>query len=269
MGKDPVNDEQAAAAEAAENARWVEYKKTHDPKLREAFVIQYRPLVKHVAGKVAIGMPHSVEFDDLVEFGTMGLLDAIDKYDPERKVKFKTYAMVRIRGSIFDELRAIDWVPRSIRGLARELEGARANLEAQLGRTATDAEVARKMGISEAEYNKLIMKVSGTSIMSLDDVWYTGDENDKVSIGDTVESPTSLNPDDEVMRKEIRSVINESIKELPDKERKVLVLYYYEDMTLKEIGKILEVTESRVSQLHTRAILHLRSKLTNARRGIA
>jgi RNA polymerase sigma factor for flagellar operon FliA len=247
---------------------WQEYRKTHDPKIRENFIKQYAPLVKYVAGKVAVGMPHNVEFDDLVGFGVFGLLDAIEKFEPDKNVKFKTYAVTRIRGAIFDELRSIDWVPRSVRQKTREVEDAIGTLEAQLGRTATDQEIASSMGMNEGEYLKTLMKISGTSILSLSDVWFSGDENDKVSIGDSIESPSSLNPDVIVEKDEIRRVIIEAISELPDKEKKILVLYYYEDLTLKEIGQVLEVTESRVSQLHTKAILRLRSKLTNIRKGI-
>ena len=251
-----------------EDELWVEYRQNRDPKIREMFIKQYAPLVKYVAGKVAIGMPNNVEFDDLVGYGVFGLLDAIEKFDPDKGVKFKTYAVTRIRGAIFDELRSIDWVPRSVRQKTREIEEAVGSLEAQLGRTATDQEIAESLNMEEAEYQKTMMKISGTSILSLNDVWYSGDENDKVSIVDSIEAPVSLNPDIIVEKDEIRRVIVEHINELPDKEKKILVLYYYEDLTLKEIGKVLDVTESRVSQLHTKAISRLRSKLTNIRKGI-
>ncbi|MCL2066900.1 MAG: RNA polymerase sigma factor WhiG [Treponema sp.] len=251
-----------------EEELWQQYRKTRDAGIREAFIKQYAPLVKYVAGKVAIGMPNNVEFDDLVGFGVFGLIDAIDKYDPDKNVKFKTYAVTRIRGAIFDELRLIDWVPRSVRQKTREIEAVISALEAQLGRTATDQEIAGALGMDETEYMKVIQKISGTSIISLNDLWYSGDENDKVSIGDSIESPSSYNPDVMVVNEEIRRVIVEAINELPEKEKKILVLYYYEDLTLKDIGKVLDVTESRVSQLHTKAILHLRSKLTNIRKGI-
>jgi RNA polymerase sigma factor for flagellar operon FliA len=254
--------------EKTEEEFWQEYRQKRDPKIREMFIKQYAPLVKYVAGKVAVGMPHNVEFDDLVGFGVFGLLDAIDKFDPDKNVKFKTYAVTRIRGAIFDELRTIDWVPRSIRQKTREMEEAIGSLEAQLGRTATDQEIANSLGLDEKEYIKTMMKISGTTMLSLNDVWFSGDENDKVSIGDSIESPASLNPDVIVEKDEIRRVIVEAIEELPDKEKKILVLYYYEDLTLKEIGEVLEVTESRVSQLHTKAILRLRAKLTNIRKGI-
>ncbi len=254
--------------EKTEDELWLEFKKTQSPELRNAFIRQYMPLVKYVAGKVHTGMPGSVEFDDLVGFGQFGLLDAINKYDPEKNVKFKTYAVTRIRGAIFDELRSIDWVPRSVRQKSKEIEDTIGRLEAKLGRTASDAEVAGAMGISEEEFQQTILKVSGTSILSLNDVWYSGDESDHVSIGDCIESPSSLNPDVIVEREEIRRVIIEAINELPEKEKMVLVLYYYEDLTFKEIGQVLNVSESRISQLHTKANLRLRSKLTNIRKGI-
>ncbi|AEE16573.1 RNA polymerase sigma factor WhiG [Treponema brennaborense] len=254
--------------EKTEDELWLEYKKTKSPALRDAFIRQYMPLVKYVAGKVATGMPGSVEFDDLVGFGQFGLLDAINKYDPDKNVKFKTYAVTRIRGSIFDELRQLDWVPRSVRQKAREIEDAIVALESRLGRPASDAEVAGSMGISEAEFQQTVMRVSGTSVLSLNDVWYSGDDSDHVSIGDSIESPASLNPDVIVEREEIRRVIAEAITELPEKEKMVLVLYYHEDLTFKEIGQVLNVSESRISQLHTKANMRLRSKLTNIRKGI-
>jgi RNA polymerase sigma factor for flagellar operon FliA len=251
-----------------EDELWVDYRQNKDPKIRETFVKQYAPLVKYVAGKVVVGMPHNVEFDDLVGFGVFGLLDAIDKFDPEKGVKFKTYAVTRIRGAIFDELRSIDWVPRSVRQKTREVEEAIGSLEAQLGRTATDQEIASSLGMNEDEFTKTMMKISTTSILSLNDVWFSGDDNDKVTIEASIESPSSLNPDIIVEKEEVRRVIISAINELPDKEKKILVLYYYEDLTLKEIGQVLEVTESRVSQLHTKAMLRLRGKLTNIRKGI-
>jgi RNA polymerase sigma factor for flagellar operon FliA len=258
----------APLEQKTEDELWLQYRQNRDPKIRETFIKQYAPLVKYVAGKVAVGMPHNVEFDDLVGFGAFGLLDAIDKFDPDKNVKFKTYAVTRIRGAIFDELRLIDWVPRSVRQKTREVEEAIGSLEAQLGRTATDQEIAGSLGMDESEFLKTMMKISGTSVLSLSDVWFSGDENDKVSIGDSIESPASLNPEVIVERDEIRRVIAEAINELPDKEKQILILYYFEDLTLKEIGEVLEVTESRVSQLHTKAILRLRAKLTNMRKGI-
>ena len=269
MGKTPAEKGMTTALDQkTEDELWLVYRKKRDPKIRETFIKQYAPLVKYVAGKVAVGMPSNVEFDDLVGYGVFGLLDAIDKFDPDKNVKFKTYAVTRIRGAIFDELRSIDWVPRSIRQKTREVEEAIGTLEARLGRTATDQEIAGAMGMGQDEYAKTMMKISGTSILSIHEVWYSGDENDKVSIGDSIESPSSLNPEVIAERDEIRRVIVEAINELPDNEKKILVLYYFEDLTLKEIGQVLGVTESRVSQLHTKAILRLRTRLKNNRKGI-
>lgn len=251
-----------------EEELWVEFKKTKSMQLRDAFIRQYMPLVKYVAGKVAVGMPGSVEFDDLVGFGQFGLLDAIKKYDPDKNVKFKTYAVTRIRGAIFDELRQLDWVPRSVRQKSREIEDTIVELEARLGRTAEDSEVAQAMGLSLEAFHQMVLKVSGTSILSLNDVWYAGDDSDRISIGDSIEAPSSLNPDVVVEREEIKRVIAEAINELPEKEKMVLVLYYHEDLTFKEIGQVLQVSESRISQLHTKANLRLRVKLTNIRKGI-
>jgi RNA polymerase sigma factor for flagellar operon FliA len=252
----------------SEDELWHLYKKKKNPEIRDFFIKQYAPLVKYVAGKVAIGMPHNVEFDDLVGFGVFGLIDAIDKFDPSKHVKFKTYAVTRIRGAIFDELRSIDWVPRSVRQKTRELEETIHSLEAKLGRSATDEEIAAEMHMDVTEFQNLLLKISGTSILSLNDVWYSGNGDDRISIVDSVESPSSLNPDIIVEKEEIKRVIVEAINELPDKEKKVLVLYYYEDLTLKEIGEVLGVTESRISQLHTKAIMRLRAKLTSIKRGI-
>ncbi|HEY1407054.1 MAG TPA: RNA polymerase sigma factor WhiG [Spirochaetota bacterium] len=235
--------------------------KGQDMELRDYFVMKYSPLVKYVAGKVSMGMPQSIEFDDLVSYGTFGLIDAINKYDPDRGIKFKTYAMTRIRGAIFDELRSIDWIPRSIRQQAKKIEQAIAELENKLGRTVEDEEIARELGISTDDFQSVLSKVSGTSMLSLNDIWFLGDDSDELSILETLEAPDNMNPDVLIEKEEIKDFIVDAIKKLPDKERKVIVLYYYEDLTLKEIGQVLDVTESRVSQLHTKAIMRLRGRL--------
>ena len=247
---------------------WKEFEKTKSVAIRDKLIRQYMPLVKWVAGRVSTGMPESVEFDDLVGFGQFGLLDAINKYDPSKNVKFKTYATTRICGAIFDELRELDWVPRSVRQKSREIEDTIVELEAKLGRTATDAEIAQAMNMTEAEYQTTIMKVSGTSVLSLNDVWYSGDDSENISIGDSIEAPSSLNPDVIVEREEIRRVIIQAIKELPENEKKVIVLYYHNDLSFREIGAVLNVSESRVSQLHSKANLRLRAKLTSFKKGI-
>lgn len=254
--------------EKTEEDLWKSYRRTKDAAIRNRLIQQYLPLVKYVAGKLAVGMPQNVEFDDLVSYGVIGLFDAIEKFDPGKHVKFKTYAVTRVRGAIFDQLRQLDWVPRSVRQKTREVEETMRRLEAQLGRSATDKEVADELGISSREFEKLIMKISGTTVLSLNDVWYANDENDRMSIGDSIESPQNRNPDVIVEKDEVKRVIVEAINDLPDKEKKVLVLYYYEDLTLKEIGAVLGVTESRISQLHTKAVARLRSRLTSTKWGI-
>ncbi len=246
-----------------ETELWKEYRATKNKEIKDYLVEKYSPLVKHVAGRVAIGMPQNVEFDDLVSYGVFGLLDAIEKFDPSRAIKFKTYAMTRIRGSIFDELRSVDWIPRSIRQKAKQLEQVIGMLENKEGQPVSDEVVAKEMGFSNVEeYNSFLSKISGISLISLNDIWFLGDENDEVSFMETLESPASLNPDVIIEKEEIKNVIVEAIKTLPEKEKRVIVLYYYEDLTLKEIGEVLEVTESRISQLHTKAVMRLRSKLS-------
>jgi RNA polymerase sigma factor for flagellar operon FliA len=247
--------------EIGEDRLWEKFIKNTDQEIRDYFVIKYAPLVKYVAGKVSMGMPQNIEFDDLVSYGIFGLIDAIGKFDPARGIKFKTYAMTRIRGAIFDELRSIDWIPRSIRQKAKQIEVVIAELENKLGRTVEDDEIAKEMGISGDELQSLLNKLSGTSMLSLNDIWYMGDDNDELSILETLEAPESMNPDILVEKEEIRDHIIDAIRKLPDKEKKVIVLYYYEDLTLKEIGEVLDVTESRVSQLHTKAIMRLRGRL--------
>lgn len=247
---------------------WKEFKDTGSPRLREAIIVQYAPLVKYVAGKLAVNMPSNVDFDDLVGYGTFGLIDAVNKFSLDKAVKFKTYAVTRIRGSIFDELRSLDWVPRSVRQKAKEVDSTVQILESHLGRSATEEEIADYMNVSVQDFRKTLLKISGTSLLSLNELWNTGNDNDKVSIQDSIESPAGLQPDVIIEKEEIKRVIAGAITELPEKEKQVLVLYYYEELTLKEIGKILEVTESRVSQLHTRAIVRLRGKLTNIKKGL-
>lgn len=201
---------------------WKQYKKNKDPKLREYFILKYASMVKFVAGKIAIGMPSSVEFDDLVGYGVLGLLDAIEKYDSSKKVKFSTYAVARIRGAIFDELRSIDWVPRSVRQKAREIEETIASVEGKLGRAATNEEIASGMNMNIDDYNQLLLKVSSTTLLSLADTRYKTDDSDKLSLGDSIEAPSSMNPDVVVEREAIKSIIIDAIYQLPEREKKSL-----------------------------------------------
>ena len=253
----------------SEEELWERYMDSHDQKIRNYFIEKYAPLVKYVAGRVAMNVPSSVEFNDLVSYGVLGLIDAIDKFDPKREIKFKTYAVTRIRGSIFDELRAIDWLPRSVRQKAKEIERTIAALEARLGRSAKDEEVAEAMGISLQDFHSLLLRVSGNSLISMDESWFINDGSDNapMSIEDTLESSDSYNPDVVAEKDEIKKLIARALMDLPDREKQVLILYYYEGLTLKEIGSILSVTESRVSQLHTKAIMRLRGKLEKIKNG--
>jgi RNA polymerase sigma factor for flagellar operon FliA len=237
---------------------WQEYKETNNPDLRERIIIKYTSFVKYIAGRVAMGLPPNVVGDDLVGYGVFGLIDAIEKFQPERNIKFKTYAQTRIRGAILDKLREQDWTPRSVRTRARKLEKAYMELENTLGRSATDEEVSAHLGISLQELYKLYNDTRSAFMISLDEIIYGEDE--KATRGDFV-SDDQTNPQKVAERKELKRLLVEAIKELSERERLVLTLYYYEEMTLKEIGSILDVSDSRVSQLHTKAILKLRGKL--------
>jgi RNA polymerase sigma factor for flagellar operon FliA len=243
---------------------WLEYRRTRDGTLRERLIVNYSPLVKYVAGRLGSGLPAHVEEADLVSYGLLGLMSAIDRYDPERDTKFETYAIARIRGSILDELRVLDWVPRSVRSRAREIERAILSLEGLLGRAPTDDELAAKVGISTEQLEASLVDISRTSIAALDELWTTSGEGDQVSLLDTLEDPESIRPADVLDETELREALAEAISRLPEREKLVVTLYYYEELTLREIGEVLGVTESRVSQLHTKAILRLRSRLHGA-----
>jgi len=244
-----------------ETELWDKYKKTGDSLLREKIILKYSSLVKYIAGRIALNMPPHIEFDDLVSYGIFGLIDAIEKFDPDRGIKFKTYAATRIRGAIYDELRVLDWIPRSVRQKAKELEDTYSLIENKLGRSAKDKEVADMMGISLDELNVLIKEVSCTTVISLDDIWHIGDDDDEISISDTVVGTTVSRPETDLEKEEIKKLIIDSIGKLPEREKQIIALYYYEGLTLKEIGKVLSVTESRISQLHTKAILRLKGRL--------
>ena len=240
---------------------WAVYRKDSDEGARNSLIERYAPLVKYVAGRMAVNMPPNIEFDDLVSYGIFGLIDAIDKYEPERGFKFKTYATTRIRGSIIDELRSLDWIPRSTRQKARHLQRVYVELENRLGRSAEDEEIAKEMGITLKDLHRLIMETSGTAVISLDDIWHVGSDDDEVTVVDTIEGPQKHTPSFRLEKDEVKRILIEAIKALPPREKEVIALYYYEELTLKEIGEVLGVTESRVSQLHTKAILRLKARL--------
>jgi RNA polymerase sigma factor FliA len=245
---------------------WQEYKSTQAVDARNRLVLHYSPLVKYVAGRVSSGLPHNVEQADLVSYGMFGLIDAIDKFDPERGYKFETYAISRIRGAIIDELRSIDWVPRSVRAKARAVEKTYAKLENQLLRTPTDAEVAEAMGTSEEDLQALFAQISFFGLVALEETLSVGpDRADSVTVADTIPDP-GVGPVAAFEEEETREMLVAAINRLPEREKVVLALYYYENLTLNQIGQILGITESRVCQIHTKAVLQLRSKLSQSQR---
>ena len=240
---------------------WKDYRRTRSPEIREKLVLRYVSLVKYVAGRLAIGLPPSVQADDLISSGILGLMDAIDKYDLERDTRFETYAVTRIRGAILDELRALDWIPRSTRQKARKLENVYTELENSLGRQATTEEVAKHMNLSTQALYGLLDEVRSTNLVSLDEFVQGKDGEGQTRLVDAVEDKISLDPSQQIDIEDLKDVMNGAILRLPPRERLVIALYYYEELTLKEIGSILGVSESRISQIHTKAVMRLRTKL--------
>lgn len=241
---------------------WKKYKRTKSQSLREEIVKKYLYLVKYVAGRVAIGLPPNVEFNDLVSYGILGLFDAITKYDVTQGNKFETYAVSRIRGSIMDELRKLDWAPRLLRKRAREIEKKCKELEEKHGRMATDVELAKSLRISLDDLNSIYSDLNSTTFLSLDEVWQNDDGNKPISRLQTIEDSLVTNQFSYVHQNEVKDILASAIDELPEKEKLVIVLYYYENLTLREIGEILDVSESRVCQIHTKVVTRLRAHLT-------
>ena len=240
---------------------WAQYGADPSTDARERLILHYSPLVKFVAGRVAAGLPQSIEQSDLVSYGIFGLIDAIDKFDPERGFKFETYAISRIKGAIIDELRSIDWVPRSIRSKARAIERAYSKLENELKRSPDDTEMATEMGITEAELSQTLSQISFVGVVALDEVVSSGEKGSgTTTVGDTVADKVN-DPVAAFEVEEMKHLLADAINRMPDRERLVLTLYYYEALTLAEIGSVLGVTESRVCQIHTKAILQLRGRL--------
>ncbi len=245
-------------------ALWLEFRRTHDKTLRDQLILTYAPLVKYVAGRLGSGLPAHVDEGDLVSYGLLGLIGAIERYDPERDIKFETYAIARIKGAIIDELRALDWVPRSVRSRAREIERAIGELEAKLGTAPTDEQIAQKVGITVEELEDSLTDISRSSIAALDELWSVSGDGDQISLMDTIEDTSGVRPADALDETEMREALADAISRLPEREKLVVTLYYYEELTLREIGEVLGVTESRVSQLHTKAILRLKVRLAGA-----
>ena len=245
---------------------WALLKRGNDA-ARERIMLQYLPLVKNVAGRMAMGFPRSVELDDLISTGTIGLIEAIRNFDPKRGVKFETYAVPRIRGAILDELRALDWIPRSTRAKARTIDRALVSLENKLGRKPAGSEMAHKLDMSLAEFQQAMDDISGTTLLSLDEMVYREEDNRQVPRVETVQLATDEDVLTDIERMELRAYLVTAVETLSEQERLVITLYYYEELTLKEIGTIMNISESRVSQIHTKGVGKLRN-LVNEKFGL-
>lgn len=236
---------------------WRAYKISKEPLIKEKLILEYAPLVKLVAGRISIHIGQYVEFEDLISYGIFGLIDAIDKYDTDKGVKFETYASLRIRGEIIDNIRKLDWVPRTVRQKSKQMNKVYASLEAEFGREPTYEELAEKMEVSVGEVKEVMQKSVASSLISLDD--YV-DPNKEVTVADIVETKSDT-PDLSYERKEIKNILVDAINQLTEKEKNVVTLYYFEELTLKEISKIMGVSESRISQIHSKAVMKLQTKL--------
>jgi RNA polymerase sigma factor for flagellar operon FliA len=255
-------------AQARLHQLWQEFKASGSPRAREQLILHYSPLVKYVASRVATGLPANVEQSDLVSYGIFGLIDALDKFDLSRDIKFETYAIPRIRGAIIDELRALDWVPRSVRFKAREVEKAYAELEAQLKRAPTDAEVAEHLGVSLPELHDIVTQISFVTVAALEEVVSPGAEaGESLSLLDTLADAGAMDPASGLDRNETRALLAAAIDSLSEREKIVITLYYFEGLTLAEIGEVLGVTESRICQIHTKAVGLLRNNLRDQEAG--
>ncbi len=245
--------------DAARKKLWEDYARLKTPNLREKLILEYAPLVKVVAGRLSMYLGYNVEYEDLVSYGVFGLIDAIDKFDTNKEVKFETYASLRIRGAILDQIRKMDWIPRTIRQRQKQIDTAMKELEQRNGRPATDAELAAYMGISEDEFLDWQNQVKADNIISLNEYVEQGNDiSSEKSISSGFETPESV-----VEKSELKKMLEESLELLTEKEKKVILLYYYEELTLNEISCVLEVSESRISQLHTKALQKMRTKMGN------
>ena len=245
---------------------WAAYKDTGDLQHREQLILHYAPLVSAVARRVGMRLPSSVEHGDLVSSGMFGLISAIEKYEPGRAVKFETYASTRIRGAMIDELRSTDWIPRSVRSKARAVDRAYAELEGELRRTPRESEVAERLEMDVTELRTVFAQISTVNVAALDELLGSGERGDTLSLGDTLEDHRTPDPAGSFESRETKFLLARAIEQLGEREKIVLVLYYYENMTLAEIGRILGVTESRISQMHSAAMLRLRATLVESER---
>jgi RNA polymerase sigma factor for flagellar operon FliA len=241
---------------------WARYVDGRANGLRDRLILHYAPLVKYVAGRVGSGLPAHVEQADLVSYGTFGLIDAITRFEPEREIKFESYAMARIRGAIIDELRSTDWIPRSVRMKARQFERTVAALEAKLQRSPTDEEIADEMDMDVEEIRKFLGQLSLVNVVALDEL-LVDDDGSAPRLVDTLKDTSALDPQAMAEHGEARQLLARAVEQLPEREKVVVSLYYFEGLTLADIGRVLGVTESRICQLHTKAVLHLRGKLAD------
>ncbi|MBD5519680.1 MAG: FliA/WhiG family RNA polymerase sigma factor [Lachnospiraceae bacterium] len=247
--------------EAGRKKLWEEYGKTKSTEVREKIILEYAPLVKMVAGRLSMYLGYNVEYEDLVSYGVFGLIDAIDKFDALKDVKFETYASLRIRGAILDQIRKMDWIPRTIRQKQKKIDAAIREIETKYGRSATDEEIAENLGITNDEYVDWQSQMKVTNVVSLNEFLEQGSE---IPTDNSYNRSSQFDgPEEVIERDELKNILTESLELLTEKEKKVIVLYYYEELTLKEISSILEVSESRISQLHTRALQKMREKLGN------
>ena len=241
---------------------WRRYKREGDAGARERLVVAYAPMVKFIAGRLGAGLPPHVDEADLISYGLVGLIGAIERFDLERGIKFETFAMTRIRGAIIDELRSLDWVPRSVRSRAREIEEAQAQLEHELHRAPTEEELATRLGVTEEGLQVSLLEIANSSVYALDELWAISDSSgDQVSLLDTISDPNAPDPQESMAGSEVRERLSEAISSLPEREQLVIALYYHEGLSLREVGEVLGVTESRVSQIHTKAIMRMRTQL--------
>jgi RNA polymerase sigma factor for flagellar operon FliA len=236
---------------------------THSQELRDRLIVRYAPLVKYVAGRLAMGLPPTIDVDDLISYGVFGLINAIERYDPGRNVKFETYAIARIRGAMLDGLRAFDWIPYSVRQKAKELERAYSRLEARLGRSATDCELAAELGVTLGALGKMLLDIRALALGSLDETWNGEDEEGNgLKPMEVIEDSSCEDPVDLVEFEERKRLLADAVQTLPERERLIVTLYYYEGLTAKEISRILGVSQSRISQLHSKAVMRLRARLS-------
>jgi len=240
---------------------WLRYQRKGNADVRARLLKKYLPLVRNVAGRMAVGFPRSVELSDLINTGVIGLVEAFRNFDPARGVKFETYAVPRIRGAILDELRALDWVPRSTRARSREIDRAQTHLENDKGRPPTDAELARELGYSIQELITAQGEVCSSNLLSLDETLYREEDNHQVPRIETVRDNSSASALNDLEKGELRAYLVTAIDRLTEQEKLVIALYYFEELTLKEIGEVMSISESRVSQIHTKAVLKLRGMI--------